>query len=326
MDTDRLLLESAERIFADHCDKAALDAAERGEFPTAVWRALADNGFLELALPDSGMALADAFALIGLAGRHAVPLPLAEVLLANRWLAEPSRFVTIGTVSGGRVVEAPWARQADIVLGLDVARDAYVIVEPRARADVTQGSNAAGEPRDSLEVPPGAEWISVAEPAAAYLALSRAVAMAGCLERLLELTLQYAGEREQFGRPIGRFQAIQHNLAVMAGETAAARRAADAAMEALGGDGEVQDARRLTLEVAAAKARVGEAAGIVVEIAHQVHGAMGYTYEHRLHHFTRRAWAWRDEHGDEAFWQHRLGRYVAAVGADRAWEFLATRG
>jgi acyl-CoA dehydrogenase len=320
METDDLLLNSAERIFADLCDKAALDAAEQGKFPDRLWRTLVDNGFHQLAMADSGVELSDVFAVIGLAGRYAVPLPLAETLLANRWLADAARLTTIGVVAEGRVVDAPWARQAELVLALDAERGAYALLEGGAAGgEIAADHNAAGEPRDSLELPPGAEWIPVTEPAATYLALARAVAMAGCLERLLTLSLQYAGEREQFGRPIARFQAIQHNLAVVAGEVAAARRAADAAVDALGDS-------RFELEVAAAKSRVGEAVGVVAEAAHQVHGAMGFTHEHQLHHFTRRAWAWRDEHGNETFWQQRLGRHVAALGPERLWDFLATRG
>jgi len=76
--------------------------------------------------------------------------------------------------------------------------------------------------------------------------------------------------------------------------------------------------------VAAAKARVGEAAGIVAEQAHQVHGAMGYTHEHQLHHFSRRLWAWRDEFGNETYWQQRLGTHLAGLGAERVWDFLAS--
>ncbi|MEQ8859908.1 MAG: acyl-CoA dehydrogenase family protein [Pseudomonadales bacterium] len=319
--TDNMLTDAAGRIFADRCDKALLDAAERGEFPDALWRTLRDNGFHELAMPDSGVALADAFAVIGLAGRHAIPAPLPEALLANRWIGRSDRLVTIGQVLDRRIVEAPWARQADLVLGLDSARGAYVLVERvgDGAPALECGHNMAGEPRDAVPVPEGADWVPLLEPAFAYLALARAVATAGCLSRVLELSLLYASEREQFGRPIARFQAIQHALAVMAGEVAAAGRAADAAVDALDGD-------RFEFEVAVAKARVGEAAGVVAEIAHQVHGAMGYTHEHQLHHFTRRAWAWRDEYGSETFWQRRLGSHLAARGADGLWEFLATRG
>lgn len=316
--TDTMLTDAAQRIFADLCDKAVLDAAERGEFPAGLWRTLTDNGFHQLAMPDSGVALGDAFAVIGLAGRFALPVPLAEALLANRWLGSSDTMATIGEVVDGRIVAAPWARQAERVLGLDAARGAYVVVETAA-AELTEATNLAGEPRDTVAVPAGADWIPLVEPAYAHLALARAVAGAGCLSRLLELSLDYANEREQFGRPIARFQAIQHSLAVMAGEAAAAGRAADAAVDAL-------DGGRFELEVAVAKSRVGEAAGIVAEIAHQVHGAMGYTHEHQLHHFTRRAWAWRDEYGNEALWQQRLGRHLAASGAEALWEFMATRG
>jgi acyl-CoA dehydrogenase len=318
MNDDNLLIDAAGRIFADLSDKALLDAAERGEFPGALWSTLQENGFHELAMPDSGATLADAFSIVRLGGRYALPLPLVEIVLANRWLGDSTAFASIGRVAGDRVVDIPWGRRADRVLGLDGERQAYVLIE-RDDAGRGQSANMAGEPRDSLGVPAGAEWIALTEPAYAFLALGRAVAMAGCLERILELCLQYANEREQFGRAIGKFQAIQHSLAVMAGEVAAASRAADAAIDALGGE-------RFQLEVAAAKARVGEAAGIVAESAHQIHGAMGYTHEHQLHHFTRRAWAWRDEYGDEAYWQKLLGRHLAGLGADSLWDFLATRG
>ncbi|MCB1685295.1 MAG: acyl-CoA dehydrogenase, partial [Pseudomonadales bacterium] len=111
--------------------------------------------------------------------------------------------------------------------------------------------------------------------------------------------------------------------ALMAAEVAAAGRAARAA--AMAADGDLADERFL-LEVAAAKSRVGEAVGFVVETAHQIHGAMGYTHEHRLHHFTRRLWCWREEYGNERYWQALLGERVAARGADNLWSFLASRG
>lgn len=318
-ETRQLLVDTAERIFADLCDKPLLDAAERGEFPRRLWDTLRENGFHELAMRSSGVPLGDAFAVIQTAARHAVPLPLAEVLLANRWLDASDRFVTIGLARGDTVIDAPWARMADAALALDPAGNTLVPMARSAAAAVATGSNLAGEARDVLGAAQKAAPIDPGEPAYELLALARTVAIAGVLQRLLALALQYANEREQFGRSISKFQAIQHNLAIVAGEVAAASRAADAAIDALG------DAR-FVLEVAAAKARVGEAAGIVAEIGHQVHGAMGYTHEHQLHHFTRRAWAWRDEYGNEAYWQQRLGRHLAGVGADGLWNFLATRG
>ncbi len=311
---DTLIVDSAAKIFADNCNKAVVDAAELGTFPRGLWDAVCANGFHLLALPDSGVGLQDLFAVLRVAGNRALPIPLAETLLANRWLGhDGDELASIGLKADGeRCVEVPWGRVAGPVLGVTPANELFV-ADPVA---VTDGANLAGEARDTVAVR-RVRPVPTGEPVYAMLALARVASSAGALERVLELGLRYAGEREQFGRPIARFQAIQHNLAMVAAEVAAAVRATDAATDAIGEE-------RFALEVAAAKSRVGEAAGIVVEAVHQVHGAMGFTYEHELHHFTRRLWAWREEYGGEVYWQTLLGDHIAARGADRVWDFIAT--
>jgi alkylation response protein AidB-like acyl-CoA dehydrogenase len=179
-----------------------------------------------------------------------------------------------------------------------------------------KGYNLADESRDVLAFQGGDEVQVTIDPYA-QMALTRVCLMAGCMQTVLDLGVQFASEREQFGRSISKFQAIQHNLAVVACEVAASKRAALAAIDALGDS-------RFVLEVAAAKARVGEAAGLVAEQIHQIHGAMGFTQEHRLHHYTKRLWSWRDEWGNEFYWQSLLGRGVSSLGADSAWSFIAT--
>jgi acyl-CoA dehydrogenase len=149
-------------------------------------------------------------------------------------------------------------------------------------------------------------------------AMARAAQMAGALESCLVQSVRYATERKQFGRPIGSFQAIQQNLAVLAGHVAAAGIAAESAFRAA----ERGDAR---FEIAVAKVRVGEAAGVGAGIAHQTHGAIGFTYEHSLHFATRRLWSWRAEFGSESAWARELGRAVAARGADALWSDLTAR-
>ena len=139
--------------------------------------------------------------------------------------------------------------------------------------------------------------------------------MIGAMERCLDFAIAYANERVQFGRPIGKFQAVQHMLAVAAGHFAAATAAADAAIEAHGSPD-------VELAVAVAKSRAGEAAGEVAAISHQVFAAMGFTQEHPLHFSTRRLWSWRDEFGPEAFWQERIGRLVCGNGGDSLWPLL----
>jgi len=130
--------------------------------------------------------------------------------------------------------------------------------------------------------------------------------------------VRYAGERRQFGRPIGSLQAIQQQLAALAGHVATAGTAAAHAFRAA-------DRRDPAFEVAVAKIRTGEAAGAGAAIAHAVHGAIGFTYEHSLHFATRRLWSWRAEFGSESRWAAVLGRAVLAGGADALWPDLAAR-
>ncbi len=316
----QLLVDTAERIFRDHCPREVLDSAEAGEFPAALWALLCDNGFHLLARSDSGFDLGDAFAFLIQAGRHAVPLPLAETLLANRWLgAEDTavRSVSFGACDSQQDADVwqglPWGRTATEAVSVSATGR---ILAARVKAPAALDQNLAGEPRDAVHLQ-DLRTLDVVPEAPGLLALSRVALVAGALTSTLALGVEYAGERCQFGRPIARFQAIQQQLAKAAGETAAAIRAADSAIEALGSD-------RFEFDLAAAKVRVGEAAGLVAEIVHQVHGAIGFTHEHRLHHFTRRLWAWREEYGGEQVWGARLGARICALGADHAWDFLAT--
>jgi acyl-CoA dehydrogenase len=145
----------------------------------------------------------------------------------------------------------------------------------------------------------------------------RAAQMAGALESILEQSARYATERKQFGRPIGSFQAVQHNLAILAGHVAAAGIAAENAFRAA-------DRGDASFEIAVAKVRAGEAAGIGAGLAHQAHGAIGFTYEHTLQFSTRRLWSWRAEFGSESRWAMQLGRRVAARGAERLWSDLTS--
>lgn len=148
-------------------------------------------------------------------------------------------------------------------------------------------------------------------------ALARALLMAGALDRLLDDCVDHAGTRRQFGRPIGDFQAVQQMLAVLAGEAAAAGISARFACARLGRPD-------FDLAVAIAKIRCGQAAGTGMRIAHQVHGAIGFTREHHLHRLTNALRAWRDEFGSEQRWAERLGQ--AALAADGLWPFITAIG
>ena len=211
----------------------------------------------------------------------------------------------------------PWARNVDC-LAVSAVLDGQPCVALVGKGSwlLEAGENIAREPRDTLRLQGAALAVGRSTVCAADViavgAAMRTQQIAGALTRLVEMTTQYAQERVQFGRPIGKFQAVQQNLAVLAGQAAAAVAAADIAAEA------VVDGVKI-LPIAAGKARAGEAAGIAAGIAHQVHGAIGFTFEHKLHFLTRRLWSWRDEFGKDAAWSHLLGRHMAKAGADRLW-------
>ena len=154
-------------------------------------------------------------------------------------------------------------------------------------------------------------------------AVTRSVQSAGALETILALSVRYANERVAFGRPIGKFQAVQHGLARLAGETAAAVAASGSAAESVANAGRFDDG--VFLEAASAKIRSAEAAEAGAAIAHQVHGAIGFTSEHVLHRFTLRLLSWRDDFGDECHWALQLGNMMAARGADEFWPLVASR-
>jgi len=150
-----------------------------------------------------------------------------------------------------------------------------------------------------------------AEPssARALAAAVTAAQMAGALERLQELTIEYAGARRQFGREISKFQAIQQQISVMAEEVMAARMAAQKAFVG-------QPLEIAHMRAAAAKLRAGQAAQAVCAIAHAVHGAIGVSQEHPLHLFTGRLHDLRMAHGGESYWAGRLGQWALSSAED----------
>jgi acyl-CoA dehydrogenase len=346
-----LLAPTVTRLFGDLVSKELIEAAEKGAWPETLWRALEEGGLTLPLLPESaggaGGTWADAYVVVRAAGKHTAPVPLAETvvggwLLGEAGLAAPLGPLTVAPVREGErlrlaraggawrltgtVTGVPWGAAAGHVVAAVESDDGPMLaLVGRGAGRVIADRNLAREPRDTL-VFDAAAVLSAAPAgpratASAVIALGamvRAAQMAGALESLLEQSVRYVTERKQFGRPIGTFQAIQHNLAILAGHVAAAGIAADHAFHAA-------DRGEATFEIAVAKVRAGEAAGVGAGLAHQAHGAIGFTYEHSLHFATRRLWSWRAEFGSESRWAQHLGRAVAARGADRLWTELTAR-
>jgi acyl-CoA dehydrogenase len=327
------LQELAESVFGD---AASSDTG----FDAGLWRTLEETGLARLTLPaaagGSEGTLEDTAVVLAAAGAHAARVPLVETDLMAGWLlhaagvplpdgpltAVAGELEVDGTTVRGELRRVPWARA---VAGVAVLTGTHVVLLDPGAAEITEGTNLAEEPRDVVRVDgPAAAVVAAPDGVAAELrlrgALGRALLLAGAARGALAAGVRYAGERVQFGRPIGRFQAVQQQLALAAGEVAAASAAASAAARAAADAGFAAPSTRLA--VAAAKSRTGEAAGAVARIAHQVHGAIGFTREHDLRLWTTRLWAWREEDGSDAEWNAELGSTVLAAGPSGLWPLI----
>ncbi len=147
--------------------------------------------------------------------------------------------------------------------------------------------------------------------------------MAGAMGQALALSIEHVNTRQQFGWPLGKFQAVQQSLAVMACEVRAVEAAAAALAARL--DAVELDPAAADFEIAAAKLRANRAVGVVTAIAHQMHGAIGFTAEYELNRVTIPLMRWRGEHGNDAYWAAKLGRQVAGFGGRGLWEALTAR-
>ena len=322
------------------------DSSGSEVFDRHVWEELESSGLTRISIPESaggsGGNLYEASAVLRVASRTATAIPLAETLLAG-WLAASTGLVLppgpatvmvrdersgLGS-SSSPVFEwarhAPWGRVASTVVILDIAEDSAQVglLAAEHLHILTTESNLAGEPRDLLRAvasksPYERREVHVRTAADLLLraALVRSVQIAGAAEGALDLTSKYLQEREQFGRPLIKFQALQQQLAQLAGEVITCVAAAEAAVAASAetdGDNLIAE-----LPAAAAKCRTSSAVASIARIAHQLHGAIGVTQEYDLGQFTQRLWSWRDEAGDEQFWAKLIGRHLVQSGKGSA--------
>ena len=296
-------------------------------FDFAAWRHLEDAGLTRLvsAADSGGGPLEAAVVLRGLA-RHAVTVPLAETDLLAGWLAGragldvPEAGPLTLAITPNAVPYA--ADAAAVVLARPDGDRVRVAVCDPAEMSIGTGHNAGGEPRDEIAVDLAPERFVTVDDAAGELlrrgAWARCVQVIGALDAAVEFSVDHTREREQFGRPLSAFQAVQHTLAGMAGEVERGRAAASLAVAAAAEHG--FDSPQTDYAVTVAKVTLGRVVPAVVTAAHQLHGAIGVTIEHRLWLVTMRARGWIDEFGDTARYARRLGRMALETGD--SWDLI----
>jgi acyl-CoA dehydrogenase len=327
MTQDTALLDAlAERLesLATPTSVRTAEADSTGKANRALWKEIESSGFSDAmrgeAQGGAGLNLESAFPLFMLFGRLTLTVPLAETMLARAWLDKQAYPVPTGSITFAPAQILP---NGDIVCN-DVAhgRDCDWVLVSIDEASVNAGTNEAPSKfslllnRAQASFTPavfalnaGLTWRSetfTEQPTLnyinprLYLACIYAAQLAGALTAVFDRTLQFANDRQQFGRPIGKFQAIQHQLSVIAEHVFAARMAAQIGCHAKNLIPNLQ-------KVAIAKARASEAALEVAALSHSIHGAIGFTSEFDLQLYTRRLHAWRQTAGSESYWHTVLG-------------------
>ncbi|MFJ8996221.1 acyl-CoA dehydrogenase family protein [Streptomyces sp. NPDC102279] len=344
---DPLLTDTARRLLSSHGGAQGPADAERDSWSELMWHGLTDSGLVGVGIAESdggsGGSVLDAAELVRLSGYCAAPVPLAE----TTFIAAPAVVAAGLTLPDGALAVAPtadelsaessgsrwkvsgtahavaWARAAGHIVAIADGgpHGPVLVLVPLDAVQVKRGHNLAGEPRDTVLVdgieatgtPVTAEFVE--QRWRRRGAVARSLQIAGALERVLELTVGYAKERVQFGRPIVKFQAVSHLIAQLGEAVAQARMAAESGALSLG----VHDA-------AISKIIAGEAASQGATIAHQVYGALGTTRECDLHLYTTRLWSWRDEFGGERSWAAALGQETGRAGTAALWDLISATG
>jgi len=326
---DNLLKDSLERLLQDLCPPSAIGKVESQGNAKSIWDTLEESGFADLLMSEesggAGLSWIDAYTLFFLCGQYCLPVPLGSTAYVRALLAKKGLEQVVGTISissniqsndSGQIASpsTPFGKVADWVMG-NINYKTYLLPVGDA---IVENTGVHGSLQGHLlwnGIPAAAIDLGVEEPIRDAGALMWTAMMAGAMSEMMKMVLVHANDRQQFGKSIGKFQAIQQQISVLAECVQAATIAAEMTCQS-GPDTEN------ILAIAAGKARVSELALQVNSIAHAVHGAMGITEEFHLHYLTRRLNEWRLDYGSEGYWQEKLGKAYLNSSAEGALDFL----
>lgn len=328
-------------VFADYRAGTAERVPGRREtLDRALWRRLDDLGLVRLtgaeAAGGSGAGWREATELLSAAVRHGVRVPLAEHDLLASWLWEAVtgdsgddcvRTVCVLDGNGYAETPVPWAGEADRVVVVWPSGPEYRVADLQTAAlAISPATNLIGEPRDVVVVDTTPHSGHPASPALVTqlkqkAALIRAIQVCAAMDRAVQMAVEHASTRIQFGRPLAKFQAIQNLVSDAAAHAALARSATEAALNIAIESG--WESLHLAFNIAVARSCAGHAASVVTRNSHQVHGAIGTTHEHRLPEYTRAALAWRSEFGTVHFWDGQVAAAAMSAGQKGLWELIA---
>jgi len=330
-DDQKMLRDTVREVLQRECPPEVVRAAWEGrpDGARAVWDTLAETGVIGMTASEEagGMGMSELDLVLPLeeSGYAALPGPIVDTVAVGIPLLEAAgtsvqkeRWLGPATVGEARIVVSfedqaivPHAASADVLIAerggaVYCVPIADVSVSPERSVDrarelgrVSFERNAQFRMREDVNT---AALLALGRERAA---LGTAAQLVGLSRRMLDMAVQYAKDREQFGKPIGAQQAIKHRLANALIEQEFAR-----PMVCRAGWSMATSARDIEIDVSLAKIYAGQAARFVAKAALQVHGAIGYTIECDLHMWMKRAWALAAAHGDAAHHRERIGRHI----------------
>ena len=312
-----------EPLLIEECSPSRLRLYEKGDSVEPFWGKISSLGFADVALSEAdggaGLSLADIGQLIALLGKYLVPIPLADTIIARALLKGagqdiPDGLIVLATSASSENIETGQILLASVAhYALIECPDGIVLTTITPDNLVSYGDCRTLS--SSLRITENQTRLidKFSLPLQVVSAALRSAEMTGMLSKMLEMSVQYTNERVQFTKKIGRFQAVQQQLAVLAEECSALHMASTLAF--MGPDLTV-------LWTSAAKMRAGSAGTKAISIAHAVHGAMGFSEEYDLQLYTRRVIECRFIAGSEAFWAAELGRLCLDSSSKTSLDFV----
>ncbi|UOD51218.1 acyl-CoA dehydrogenase family protein [Orrella daihaiensis] len=326
------LYESLDKLLAAQDLPAKIRATGRSGCAADLVAPLVESGFLDVMVSEeaggAGLGWAQAWEVLFAAGRHGLPVPMGTTVFARALLANLGQTLPDGAITASGFAQL----NAD---GALVARDlpssklsTYALLQhqdtvyllPLSQAQITDVGGPGCFDGQATWAPTVVNQSAIGTAPRAMVAhgvaLALAVQMAGVAARVLELTLTYANDRVQFGKPIGKFQALQQQISEMAELVYGARMASQIGCQTEQWQPEFEAAR-------VAKTQTSAVAPRIAAIAHAVHAAIGVTYEYDLQLYTRRLYEWARLGGGEGYWAQQIG--LTALSEPNLLDFVRQR-
>ena len=338
-----IILETTTKIFSKHITHELRQNINDNNISLInLWKDVEEQGLTKIIVKEqfegSSLPFNSILPVIQISTMMGVPVPFTETIICNYLFSElnispPNGMITFAVETknikilnnkvSGNLLSIPYLNLTDQVIFItDIDKEKHLVFIKNKNGKMEATKNFLSEPRYNLTIQ-DCEIINIKKLNNNINfnhlgAIIRSAQMVGAMEKIINLSIDYCSQRIQFGRSLSKFQAIQHQIAEMAVELAAS----NAALASLNNYNETIPKLE---DIAILKIRAGIAAGKLIAVSHQVHGAMGFTKEYELAYFTKNLNSWRNDFGSEAYWQELLGKSFLENSNLNLWEYLTNK-